>query len=231
MIQLVHGSPATPPAGTRPDAIAPTTAPMQYGTITDESANAAPKLRFELVRVTALRNAKPEPRSTMPRAAIVSGTNTVSVIDAYASGKHVHSTTQVKISQTWFASHTGPIECSITARGRAPALGASGDEVPEPGAEVGAAEHGVGDDADEQARPRRRCSSDRPLSSRSRRRGRGPYGTSSSPSPSSPGTAGSSGAAPGSVVTATPMYSASTPRKVIHTPVLPVAASSTFIRL
>ena len=72
------------------------------------------------MRVTALRNANPEPRSTIPSAAIVSGTKTVNVIDAYASGKHVQSTTQVKISQTWFASHTGPIACSITERGRAP---------------------------------------------------------------------------------------------------------------
>src|SRR6476659_247341 len=118
--QESHGSPATPPAAIRPEAIAPTTAPMQYGTITDEDANAAPKFRFELVFVTVLRNANPDPRNTMPNAAIVSGTNTVSVIEAYASGKHVHSTTNVKISQTWLASHTGPIACSITARGRAP---------------------------------------------------------------------------------------------------------------
>src|SRR5262245_40291390 len=93
---------------------------MQYGTITDADANAAPKFRFELVRVTALRKANPEPRSTIPSAAIVSGTNTVSVIEAYASGKHVHSTTQVKISHTWLASHTGPIARSSTARGRDP---------------------------------------------------------------------------------------------------------------
>src|SRR5262245_333545 len=104
----------------RPDAIAPTTAPMQHGTSTDADANAAPKFRFELVFVTVLRKANPEPRSTIPNAAMVSGTNTVSVIDAYASGKQVHNTTQVKMSQTWLASHTGPIACSITARGRAP---------------------------------------------------------------------------------------------------------------
>src|SRR6185369_6056563 len=120
LIQLLHGSPATPPAGMRPEAIAPTTAPIQNGTITDADANAAPKLRFELVFVTVLRNANPAPRSTIPSAAIVSGTNTVSVIDAYASGKHVHRTTHVKISHTWLASHTGPIACSITDRGRAP---------------------------------------------------------------------------------------------------------------
>src|SRR6186997_3261706 len=117
LTQLCHGSPATPPAGTRPEAMPPTTAPRQYGTSTDEIANAAPKFRRELVRSNAFRKAKLEPRSTMPSAAIVSGTNRVRVIDAYASGKHVHSTTKVKMSQTWFASQTGAIAWSITVRG------------------------------------------------------------------------------------------------------------------
>ena len=86
----------------------------------------------------------------MPSAASVSGTNSVSVIDAYASEKPVHSTTKQKISQTWLASHTGPIEWSITSRGRSPRFSAAGDEVPEAGTEVGAAEHRVGGDGDEQ---------------------------------------------------------------------------------
>src|SRR3954468_21565425 len=51
LIQLDQGSPALPPAGTRPEAIAPATAPMQNGTITDDAANAAPKLRWLDVRV------------------------------------------------------------------------------------------------------------------------------------------------------------------------------------
>src|SRR5262252_276978 len=84
--QLDHGSPALPPAGTRPDAMAPATAPMQYGTSTEENANAAPKLRWLDVRWTSLRNANPAPRNTMPRAASDSGTNNVNVIDAKASG-------------------------------------------------------------------------------------------------------------------------------------------------
>jgi len=45
LIQLVQGSPASPPAGTRPDAMAPATVPMKNGTSTDEMAKAAPKLR------------------------------------------------------------------------------------------------------------------------------------------------------------------------------------------
>ena len=125
-------------------------APMQYGTRTEERAKAAPKLRRSRVRNTVLRNAKLDPRSTIPKAARVSGTNRVSVIDAYASEKPVHSTTKMKISQTWLASHTGPMEWSMTSRGSRPAVGAAGDEVPEAGAEVGAAEHGVGRDGEEQ---------------------------------------------------------------------------------
>ena len=150
LIQLVHGSPATPPAGTRPDAIAPATAPMQNGTSTEDIANAAPKLRWSRVRNTALRKAKLDPRSTIPSAARVSGTNSVSMIDANASENAVHSTTRMKINQTWFASHTGPIEWSIERTRPLAPLGAAGDEVPEPGAEVGAAEERVGGDADEQ---------------------------------------------------------------------------------
>src|SRR3954454_9129740 len=110
LIQLDHGSPSSPPAGTRPDAMAPATVPMKKGTSTDEIANAAPKFRRSRVRNTALRKAKLEPRSTMPSAASVRGTNRVSVIDANASEKAVHNTTRQKISQTWFASHTGAIE-------------------------------------------------------------------------------------------------------------------------
>src|SRR5437763_13843268 len=111
LIQLRHGSPAVEPAGTRPDAMAPAVAPMQYGTRTDENANAAPKLRCDEVRNTSLRKAKLEPRRTMPRAARLSGTNSVSMIEPNAGENAVQSTTRVKINQTWFASHTGPIEC------------------------------------------------------------------------------------------------------------------------
>src|SRR3954471_23241156 len=120
LIQLDHGSPATPPAGTRPDATAPAAAPRQNGTSTDEIANAAPKLRCDDTRAASLRNAKLEPRNTMPKAASESGTKSVSMIDANASEKPVQSTTRTKISHTWLASHTGPIEWFTTARGRAP---------------------------------------------------------------------------------------------------------------
>ncbi len=82
MTQLSTGSPAFPPDGTRPEAMAPTTVPRKYGTSTDESAKTAPKLRRCPVRNTDLRKANDAPRRTMPNAARVSGTNSVSVIEA-----------------------------------------------------------------------------------------------------------------------------------------------------
>ena len=74
----------------------------------------------------------------------------MSVIEANASGNPVHSTTRAKISHTWLASHTGPTEWSMTRPGPGAPLRSPGDEVPEPGAEVGAAEDGVGGHRDEQ---------------------------------------------------------------------------------
>ena len=86
----------------------------------------------------------------MPSAASESGTKSVSMIDANASENAVHSTTRQKISQTWLASHTGPIEWLDHRAGPVAPLGAARGEVPEPGAEVGAAEQRVRGDAEEQ---------------------------------------------------------------------------------
>jgi hypothetical protein len=44
------------------------------------------------------------------------GTNSPSLSAAYADGKQVKSSTTTKISQTWFASHTGPIAWAIASR-------------------------------------------------------------------------------------------------------------------
>ena len=58
--------------------------------------------------------------------------------------------TRQKISQTWLASQTGR-ERDVDEVTRTPAaLRAAGGQVPEPGAEVGTAEDGVGDHADEE---------------------------------------------------------------------------------
>ena len=137
----------------------------------------------------------------MPSAAMVSGTNSVSMIEAYASGNAVQVTTKMKISQTWLASQTGPIECSISARGRAPALGAAGRQVPEAGAEVGAAEHGVRREGEQQD-DRDACRSSAPPSSATvsvaGRRGRPVGHVACRRSRRPAGTAGSSRAGPGS---------------------------------
>ena len=152
LTQLDHGSPALPPAGTRPDAIAPATAPMQYGTSTDDDANAAPK--FALARAcanTALRNAKLEPRSTMPSAASVSGTNSVSVIDANASEnagpQHDEAEDQPDVVRF---PHRADRVVDDARAAAAPRSAPPAIEVPEPGAEVGAAEQRVRGDAEEQ---------------------------------------------------------------------------------
>src|SRR3954451_18711654 len=89
--QLVTGSP-DPVLGTRPDAMPPATAPKQNGVITDEDANATPLSRCSAVRIDTLRNANPEPRSTIPNTAIPSGTYSVVMIAANAVGNPVHST-------------------------------------------------------------------------------------------------------------------------------------------
>ena len=143
LIQLDHGSPALPPDGTRPEAMAPATAPMQNGTTTDDAANAAPKLRRSRVRSTALRNAKLDPRNTIPSAASVSGTNSVSVIDANATENAgpEHDQTEDQPHVVRFPDRTDRV-VDQRARPFAP-LGAAREEVPEPGAEVGAAEERV----------------------------------------------------------------------------------------
>ena len=61
---------------------------------------------------------EPEPRSTMPSAARLSGMNSVEKIAANADEKPVHSTTNTKTSHTWLASQTGPIAQSISSRAR-----------------------------------------------------------------------------------------------------------------
>jgi hypothetical protein len=61
----------------------------------------------------------------IPTAAMNSGTASVDAIDPNATGYAVQKITRTKITQTWLASHTGPIErcaCPRSAWPRAPAL-------------------------------------------------------------------------------------------------------------
>ena len=94
----------------------PATVARKNGVATDENANSAPNSRCRANVVLALRNANPAPRPMMPSAATVSGMYIVDVIAANTGGNPVHSSTITKISQTWLASQTGPIECSISLR-------------------------------------------------------------------------------------------------------------------
>ena len=93
-------SPLAEPSGTRPDAMAPAIVPRKNGVITDESANAAPKMRRSHSSLSALRNANAEPRKMMPSAAAVSGMYNVDAMAAKTAGNPVHTTTSAKMSQT-----------------------------------------------------------------------------------------------------------------------------------
>ncbi len=70
-------------------------------------------------------------------------------------------TVRTKISQTWLASQTGAIEWCAWSRIALAVLAATGEQLPEAGAEVGAGEHGVEHepDEDEDQRERRRGAS------------------------------------------------------------------------
>ena len=70
--QLDQGGPE-PAAGTRPQAMPPTTVPRHNGVMTEEIANSAPNVRRPARLVTMWRKAKPLPRRTMPSAAMESG--------------------------------------------------------------------------------------------------------------------------------------------------------------
>ena len=65
-----------------------------------------------------LRSAYAAPRKMIPIAAISSGAASVEAIDPNATGYAVQHTTSTKISQTWFASQTGPIACLAWSRTR-----------------------------------------------------------------------------------------------------------------
>src|ERR1700682_2113170 len=84
-----------PPAGTRPDATAPTTVPKKNGVITDDPAKIAPN-NLACVNVAAyLRNAKLAPRNTIPTSASHNGMNRVVVAAAKAAGNPVHQITRM----------------------------------------------------------------------------------------------------------------------------------------
>ena len=82
LIQLVHGSPATPPAGYPARRDRTGDRAQAVGDQHRRRGEGGAEVAAVRVRNTVLRNAKLEPRSTMPNAAKVSGTNRVSVMEA-----------------------------------------------------------------------------------------------------------------------------------------------------
>ena len=139
--QLLHGSPGLP----RRRALArlamlPATAPRQKGTSTEERANAAPKLRRSRVRNTALRNAKPAPRSTMPKRGEgerdEQGEGDRGVRRREAGPEHDEAEDQPHV--VGFPHRSDRVVDDLA--GSFAAVASPGDQVPEPGAEVGAAE-------------------------------------------------------------------------------------------
>src|ERR1700733_10472778 len=85
----------------------------------------------------------------IPTAAMNRITDRVEPIDPKATGYEVHATVMTKISHTWLASHTGPMaRCAWSRTCPAPnPFPAVSSQKPAP--EVGAAEHGVHDQADQ----------------------------------------------------------------------------------
>src|SRR4029077_17052652 len=114
--QLVITSPRAMPTGTRPEAIAPATVPRKKGVTTDDAAKAIPNARWSDSSDTAPRKAKAEPRRITPNATAVSGTYSVDAIAEKTVGNPVQVTTRAKISQTWLASQTGPIDSAMRRR-------------------------------------------------------------------------------------------------------------------
>ena len=108
--QLPHRAPVALPTGTRSDAIAPTIVPSANGVRIEDSANARSIRIASRSDRAADRSAYAVPRRMIPTAAMNSGTASVDAIDPNATGYAVQKITSTKISQTWLASHTGPIE-------------------------------------------------------------------------------------------------------------------------
>ena len=105
---------------TRPDAMPPSTVPKKKGTSTEAEANTAPSTRASAIVAAWPRRANAVPRAMMPRAARKSGRARLAKIAPKATGNAVHAITSTKISHTWFASHTGLIECCTSPRMRPP---------------------------------------------------------------------------------------------------------------
>ena len=107
---------------------------MKKGVISEAEAKIAPVSRSVCSRWAVCRKANPTPRKTMPSRDRLSGTNSAVMIAANATGNAVHSSTRMKISQTWLASQTGVMDSSMSSRGALPrsAPPATRSQIPPP---------------------------------------------------------------------------------------------------
>ena len=90
------------------------------GTRTDDRANVAPSARASPMVAASPRRANALPRKMIPTAIANRGMASVDMTAANATGKAVQKITSTKISHTWLASHTGPIERLTSARSPSP---------------------------------------------------------------------------------------------------------------
>ena len=92
------------------------------GVTIDEIPNEAESTRLRPAFWAILRNANPEPRTTIPTPARMIGMNSVFMIDPNAWLNAVQQTMAAKINQTLLASQTGAMAWSMSPRGRSPRL-------------------------------------------------------------------------------------------------------------
>ncbi len=97
-------------------AIAPIAVPSANGVRIEEMENSVSISADSRGVLDPARSAYAAPRMMIPIAAMNSGTGSVVVIALNAPGYDVQNTVSTKISHTWLASHTGPIEWCACSR-------------------------------------------------------------------------------------------------------------------
>src|SRR5438034_195265 len=97
--QLDQRLPCSLPGGTRPDAIPPSAAPSMNGVMSEEMPNAAVSTRLRPAFCAILRNANPEPRTTIPIPARMIGMNSVFMIEPNAWLNAVQQTMIANVNQ------------------------------------------------------------------------------------------------------------------------------------
>ena len=102
----------------RPDASAAPDIPSTTGVTSDAIPNTRVQRRCHAPPSPYGRNANAAPRKTIPAIAMLNGTYSATPSAANAGGNAANSAVTTKISQTWFASQTGPIASAINARSR-----------------------------------------------------------------------------------------------------------------